>query len=199
MSKKQNMPREPCKKCGQLHPKCTAHNRSGVACGRDPIPGGHVCNLHGGGTTLAKDAAERTLRTREIEKNVDAILAHEGVEAIADPLDELSKLAAAASAMCNALGARVNYIKELTDMDDNGRETIKAEVILYERAMDRAARMLTALVNAGFMERQVQIQEHTADAVVSVLQRIFSRLALTPEQQELVPIIVPQELRALEM
>jgi len=181
------------------HPeKCHAHNRGGKQCGRNPIPGGVVCVMHGGKAPAVKAAAEQRLRTQAIEKDAAAVIAHEGIDNVEDPLDELSKLAAAATAMCDALGARVNALDNLTGSDHNGDEKIYAEVLLYERAMDRAARFLDLLVKAGFMERQVRIQEGTANAVVHVLQRIFERLNLTPEQAAQIPTIVPEELRALE-
>lgn len=199
MSTKPPDPSKPCKKCGEVHPFCLAHNRAGKACSRGRIDGGLTCNMHGSGAPQVKAAAARRVRTREVTAEAGAFIAHEGIEPIGDPLDELSKLAAAAQAMCDALGARVNYLGDLTSMDAAGKETIKAEVLLLERAMDRAARMLDMLVRAGFMERQVKIQEGTADAVVNVLQRIFARLALTPEQLDLLPVVVPEEMRALEM
>lgn len=192
-------PRSPCKKCGEIHAKCTAHNRKGKPCARPPVDGSHVCFMHGGAAPRTIAAAERVVRTREIESEIGAVLAHEGVAPIDDPLDELSRLASAAQAMCDALGARVNALADVTTMDDNGHETICAEIILYEHALDRTAKFLEILVRAGFMERQVKIQEDTADAVVNVLQRILSRLELTPHQLDQVPIIVPEELRALEM
>lgn len=190
-----------CEKCGQVHERCAGHSKQneGRPCHRYPIPGGTVCVSHGGGAGQVRAAANRRLRTEAIEADITAELAHEGIDAIEDPLDELSKLAAAATAMMEALGARVNALRDVSTMDGNGKESIRAEVILYERAMDRAGKFLQMLVAAGFMERQVKIQEGTADAVVNVLQRIFTRLELSPQQQALIGTVVPEELRALEM
>lgn len=41
--------------------KCMATTRQGLQCGRASIPGGFVCNLHGGNAPLTKRAAEQRL------------------------------------------------------------------------------------------------------------------------------------------
>src|SRR5579862_3230625 len=41
--------------------KCTAKNRAGKRCGRDSIPGGRVCNFHGGGAPQVQTAARLRL------------------------------------------------------------------------------------------------------------------------------------------
>jgi hypothetical protein len=42
-------------------PRCTATNRAGEQCGRAPIPGGSVCNFHGGRAPQIVAAAQRRL------------------------------------------------------------------------------------------------------------------------------------------
>lgn len=41
--------------------RCTAHNRQGGQCGRNSIPGGNVCNMHGGKAPQVQIAARRRL------------------------------------------------------------------------------------------------------------------------------------------
>lgn len=38
-------------------PRCTATNRQGKRCGKEPIPGGTVCRMHGGAAPQVKQAA----------------------------------------------------------------------------------------------------------------------------------------------
>jgi len=179
--------------------KCHAHSKRTLEqCGRYPAEGFTVCKWHGAGASQVKNAAKQRVIIEEVEADAGAILAYEGLESMGDPLDELGKLASAAHAMMEALGARVNHLRDVTTMDDKGKETIRAEVILYERAIDRTAKLYEILVRAGFMERQVKIQEGTGEAVAMVLRRIFTRLQLTDAQQVLVGTVVPEELRALE-
>lgn len=50
---------------------CRATAKStGERCRRAPIPGGTVCIVHGGGTTLARAAGERRLAEAEVERQM---------------------------------------------------------------------------------------------------------------------------------
>jgi hypothetical protein len=180
--------------------RCQAHSKRTLEqCGRYPAPGFTTCRWHGAAAPQVKNAAKQRVIIQEVREDAGAILAHEGIESMGDPLDELGKLASASQAMMEALGARVNYLKDVATMSADGKETIRVEVVLYERAIDRTAKLLEILVRAGFMERQVKIQEGTGEAVAMVLRRIFTRLGLDERQQTLIATVVPEELRALEM
>lgn len=54
-------PMQPCERCGQPHPKCTAHNRAGDPCGNNREPGQTVCRMHGGAAPKAQAAARMRL------------------------------------------------------------------------------------------------------------------------------------------
>lgn len=161
------------------------------------IRGGFVCYHHGGASPQAKEAAKRRLQTRKIEAFADSVLAHEGLEGIEDPLTELSRLTSGSKALMEALGARVNSLQELEHFDAKNSPAIKAEVQMYERALDRTARLLESLVKAGYVERQIRIQETEAQMVAGVLKRTIAALGLTPEQQQKAQQVLAEEFRAL--
>lgn len=161
------------------------------------IKGGFVCYHHGGAAPRTKALAQARHRTKQIEAFADSVLAQEGVESIEDPLQELSRLASASQGLMNALGQRVNSLQELEHFDAKNSPAIKAEVQMYERAMDRTARLLEALVKAGYSERQLKIQETEAMLVAGVIKRTVAALGLSPEQQRNAQIILAQEFRAL--
>jgi hypothetical protein len=162
------------------------------------IKGGTVCYHHGGAAPQTRAAAEVRLRTQAIQADAERTLAHEGITAIDDPLAELGKLASGAKALMEALGARVNSLDQLEHFDAKNSPAIKAEVQMYERAMDRVHRLLDSLVKHGYAERQIQIQESEAMLVAGVLRRVLSALALTPEQQKQAQTLLAAEFRALE-
>lgn len=172
--------------------------QAGRRCKLRPIPGGTVCAWHGGKAPQVKAAAERRLAAAKITASAEADLAHYGITAIEDPLDELGKLASASTAMMNALGARVNSLTELEHFDMKNSPDIKAEVQMYERAMDRTHRLLDSLVKHGYMERQVTISENEALLVAGVIRRVVAGLGLTPAQQTQAQTLLAQEFRALE-
>lgn len=161
------------------------------------IKGGFVCFHHGGSTPQVIAAAKYRLQTRKIEAFSSSVLAQEGIETIEDPLTELSKLTSGSKALMEALGARVNSLQELEHFDAKNSPAIKAEVLMYERAMDRTARLLEALVKAGYAERQIRIQESEALMVAGVIKRTIAALGLTAEQQQMAQTILAQEFREL--
>jgi glutamyl-tRNA reductase len=126
------------------------------------------------------------------------VLAHEGITAIEDPLDELGKLASGAKALMEALGARVNNLDDLEHFDAKNSPAIKAEVQMYERAMDRTHRLLDSLVKHGYAERQVAIQEQEAMLVAGVIRRVLAGLGLSSDQQKQAQVLLASEFRAIQ-
>lgn len=181
-------------------PKCKAKaKQTQKRCGNYPLPGQEVCGMHGGRAPAALAKAQQRLATAKITKDAEAVLAHEGILSVEDPLDELGKLASASTAMMKALGARVNDLKG--DLEHYGSEyspVLKAEVALYERAMDRTHRLLDSLVKHGYAERQITIAESEALLVAGVIRRVVAGLGLTPAQQDQAQSLLAEEFRALE-
>lgn len=180
-------------------PKCRAKAKTtGKQCANYVLPGQEICRMHGGSAPQNKAAAEVRLRTRKIEADANRDLAYIGLEPVEDPLAELSKLAGASQALMEALGARVNSLTELEHFDAKNSPAIKAEVQMYERAMDRTHRLLDSLVKHGYMERQMQLQESEAMLVAGILKRVISSLGLAPEQQKQAMTLLATEFRSLE-
>ena len=179
--------------------QCKAKSkRSQQQCNNPPVKGMEVCRMHGAGSPQAKEAAARRQAHAQIRAEAEAVLAHEGITAVEDPIAELGKLASASTAMMNALGARVNSLQELEHHGAQFAPAIKAEVQMYERAMDRTHRLLDSLVKHGYAERQVTIAETEALLVAGVIRRVVAGLGLTRTQQELAQTLLADEFRALE-
>lgn len=136
--------------------------------------------------------------THAYDADPDAILAAQGMEPVADPLGELGRLAAQSTAFMDALGARVNALDSIRFTDAKGTEQLASEIALYERAMDRTARLLKLLVDSGFEQRRLELDEQTAGLFVTAMRQVLARLDLTPEQSLLVGTVVPEVLRGLE-
>lgn len=193
-----------CERCGQEHGPCAAHSKqTGGPCGsREVVPGGVVCSAHGGKSSQALRAAQerenRRIMTELYEADPQAAIAAYGTEAIADPLDMLSRLTAAAAHTMEAMGKRVNDLSEIRYENDKGGEQIRGEVKLYMAAMAQTGKFLDMLIKSGFEERRVKLDEQTATMFVTAMQQVCARLQLTPEQAVLVGTVVPEVLRGLE-
>lgn len=191
-----------CQRCGETHTQCAGHNREGKPCGRNPAEYQRVCDRHGGKSPQAlKQAARRkaaAIVTQAYQAEEGTYLAAEGIEPIADPVLELGKLAAEAVHWKNMLGAKVNQLVDLVTTNKEGTEQLQAEITLYERAIDRTAKLLQLLIAAGFEERRVKIDEQTAHVFNTVMAAVLDKLGLTQAQLEMAPALILQELNALD-
>ena len=179
--------------------RCRATTRAGRPCTNPPVNGAAVCRMHGGAAPQVKAAAERRLATRAVEADVAATLASEGLEGVSDPLEALALLASEALALKNALAARVNALTSITTTSKLGVESVKAELQLYEHALDRAARFLDLVAKSGLAERRVQLEREQSLLVYEFMQRVFHRISLTQEQRDLLPVVVPEELAKISV
>lgn len=179
--------------------RCKARSKhSGKQCRRYAIAGGTVCPTHGGSAPQVQAAAARRLEAQKLESDASAALAWLGEKAITDPLDELGRLATESRALTTALGARVNALRTLTEYDLKDSPSIKAEIQLYERAMDRTHRMLDSLIKAGYMERQMKIAEDEAMVISGIMRRVFQQVGMTAAQQRQAGVLLVEEFKALE-
>jgi len=132
-----------------------------------------------------------------IRADSEAVLSHASKVPIADPLEFLARLASEAAAWKDALGARVNALTRIRFESLTGSEQLRAEVVLYERAMDRMARLLEVLVKLDFEGRRVRMSEAQGAMVADVIRAVLGDLGLSAEQQARVPEVVPRHLRLL--
>lgn len=172
-------------------PQCTGHAAStGQRCTKPPIRGGTVCAKHGGAAPQVREAARRRLLVREVEAEALAVLGHEGIEQVGDPVLELGRLASEARALTTALARRVNALQDIRYRGERGSEQLRSEVSLYERALDRTARFMEILARLGYESRRVQVTEDMAAQVAGALRSILHELDLSPEQERRAPEIV---------
>lgn len=181
--------------------KCSAKRRNGEACKAWAVAGMKVCRMHGGASPQAKAAAQRRLAeaaaVRAVEADAAADLAHAALRPVKDPVELLAMLASEAAAWKDALAARVNALMSVRFTSEQGAEQLRSEVALYERAMDRTAKLCESLAKLGLEDRRVRLDEQTADLVAGVIRAILDDLGLTVEQQGRVPEVVPRHLRLL--
>ncbi|MFF2933539.1 hypothetical protein [Streptomyces mirabilis] len=76
-------------------------------------------------------------------------------------------------------------------------EQIRGEVLLYERAMDRANAVLSAYAKLNIDERLARLTEKQADILVAVLKAGLNAAGVTSEQRDLAHAEVARQLRAL--
>jgi hypothetical protein len=146
--------------------RCSARRSNGEPCGNHPMRGQSVCGKHGGRSPQAKAAAER----RQLEADVSRLLAELDVAPVGDPLAGLLQLAGQVLAWQEATAGLVNSLESIRYRGANGAEQLRAEVALYERAMDRAATVLGAIARLNIEERLARVSEQQAEAVIGAIE-----------------------------
>ncbi|MET7781510.1 hypothetical protein ABZU94_07260 [Streptomyces mirabilis] len=180
--------------------KCGAKKRQGEGfCARPSgwgtdHPGDGRCKLHGGSTKNQSVAAERV----RVEREARLLLAELGEAVpVTDPAAELQRVAGEIVAMKDAAARLVQGLSSMRYVGASGAEQLRAEVAVYERALDRAAKVLAEMVKLGLEARQVGLAEAQGQLIAQAIRAILGELGLTPEQQARVPVVVPRHLRAL--
>ncbi|WP_344124808.1 hypothetical protein [Kocuria aegyptia] len=145
-----------------------------------------------------KAAAARRVLAQQARAEADAVLAHEGVSSVDNPLETLGKVAAEVLAFKDSLSRRVNALQYgLSTTNSLGTEALKVEVELYERALDRSGKFLDMLVRNGFEGKRVALRESEAQVLVGVVQQILAAARLTPEQDKLARAAAREQFQAL--
>lgn len=158
-------------------PKCSSRRSDGQPCGNWPIKGGTVCGSHGGKAPQVKAKAAQ----RVVEQQARAALARLDVPPVEDPLSELAKVCAQVITWKDSMADRVNALTSLRYSTEGG-EQLRAEVALWERALDRCERFLTAMARLNIDERLARISEERAELIITVLTIALERAGIEGEQ-----------------
>jgi hypothetical protein len=176
--------------------RCSATNAAGVRCAKAAMLGGTVCRSHGGAAPQVRAAAERRLA----EQQAAASIADVVVAPIENPLEALAQVAEEALAFQRHAAAKVAELTSLEDVAPATRvEYLRPLVALYERSIDRSAKLLADWVRLGFDERMVAMNERQAALVAEVVRAVLDapELALTDEQRETGRTVAAGHLRAV--
>lgn len=199
----------PCTTCGEHHNGCAAHTRNGPnagrPCGKAPIAGGTVCRSHGV-NGRAKAAAARALEEQAAARAVATL----GLPLDVSPTDALLEEVRWTAGHVQWLRTQVAELDEgdltwgTTKVKEGGDDRGTTEeaapsiwYVLYAKERQHLVAVCQAAIKAGVEERRVRLAEQQGDLVATVIGRILDALGLTTEQQALVPVVVPRELRAI--
>lgn len=191
--------------------RCTAKSkRSGGQCQNKAVPGGKTCRMHGSATKAARSAgdkrvaeehAARAVATYGLPREVDpAVALLEEVHRSAGHVTWLQQKVAelAPEELVWGVTEEVNKTAtEFSGVDVTSAAKPNVWLDLYQRERKHLADVCKAALAAGIAERQVRLAEQQGALLVGVIQKILDDLALTAEQRELVPTVVPRHLRAV--
>ena len=179
---------------GHGHPCCGAKKRQGEGTCQRPAGWGtdHLgfgpCRTHGGNT--------KNHRTAALREQAERVLADLNAPPVDNPLTELARITGQVVAWKDGLADRVNELHSIRYSTDGG-EQLRAEVALFERALDRCERFLTAMARLNIDERLARIEQQQADLVTYAVTVTLEELGLPTEQQAEARRGVARHLRAV--
>jgi hypothetical protein len=193
---------------------CGAKKRDGNPCGAPPIKGGKRCVRHGGKAPQVQAAAARRVAEAAAQEQMVKAVRTLGLPIDVDPgkalLDEIHWTAGHVAWLREKVQELEadDLVWGKTQHDDGvgpqGVVDVTTEKAapsvwyeLYMKERDHLAKVCALALRAGIEERKVKLAESQGALVADVIRRILAALGLTPEQQALVPQIVPEQLRLL--
>ena len=168
---------------------CAAKTTAGHPCRRHAVAGARVCQVHGGAAPQVRQAA----RQRLAEAQAQAVLSREGIAPMTDPVTALQELAGEALRLRDYFADRLAALEQLR-YEGRAGEQLRAEVALYERALDRAQKFALDLAKLGLDERAARLNEQQGALIAQVLQRVLERLGLYRDD---VRVALADELRTV--
>jgi hypothetical protein len=178
--------------------QCKAKSKNtGQRCQAPAMHGQLVCFHHGGSTPRGRAAGARRQAEEEAQKVLlTALKDAPPMEHVGEVYDELLAVAGATRAWRKILTDRVAALERLSQ---RGLDTqrVAVDVKLFERALERSAKVAEAIARLNLEERKAALDERTAGAVAACITAILSDLQLTPEQQQLAQAVAPKRLREL--
>lgn len=153
------------------------HQRDGTCTqppgwGTDHVGHGR-CKLHGGCAPNARKSAHEAALTEQAALE----LAKLDVPPCSDPLTELSRLAGQVIAWKDAMAGKVNELTSLHYSTDNG-EHLRAEIALWERALDRCFSVLAGMARLNVDERLTKISEWQGALIAEVIRGTLQELGV---------------------
>jgi len=162
-----------CAKCGQRHTRCTGHVDSlpdGTVidlrpCHKWPRKGANVCQKHGGNAPQVIAATQR----RKVEASAMKLLGVEGYEPIIDPYTALANVAGEIVKLKDVLLERVEEMDTLRSFGGETGEQIDVVFAAYERAVDRAEKILTNMARLDLEDRIAKLRARINSDVAATI------------------------------
>ncbi|MGW2692339.1 hypothetical protein ACWC3Y_10810 [Streptomyces sp. NPDC001296] len=179
--------------------RCQARSKAseGGQCGALAMRGQDVCRFHGGATKKAKAAAVRRVAEAEVADATRRALAVLDVAPVDNPLTALAEVAGQILAWKDRLSFRVNALEQIRYEDDKGAEQLRAEIALYERALDRSVTVLATIGRLNIDERLAAISEKQADVVIAAIEAALAFAGVTGERAADAKKVAARHLRSV--
>lgn len=103
---------------------------------------------------------------------------------VKDPVDALGRLAGALEQLVDEAGSRVTQLRNVAGGEHLTQ--LRAEVVLFERALGHLRQLLVDMARLGIASRAVELQQGQADLVLGALRAGLEAGGLSTEQRNTV-------------
>lgn len=170
---------------------CTSKRKDGRPCAGPAVTGSDKCRMHLGGR------ARPVIDEATAERDARAALAALDVAPIGDSLRQLALLAGQAVAWKNMMAERVNMLAGLRYEGTGAGEQLRAEVALWERALDRCEKFLVSMARLNIDDRLAKVTEAQVDLIERAVSAALADAGLGLEALDRARKVVGRHLRAV--
>jgi len=153
------------------------------------------CKTHGGNVPGAAAKSERALAdavAREwFGKEIDA-------EPVEDPLRALKILAGECLAWKDRVSGFLDRLDDVEYTSDVIGSQVRAQVVVFERALDRCEHVLTSLARLKIDERLARIEQDKADMVIRAMEAALKAAQVPAERVPLARRQFAAQLRVID-
>lgn len=121
----------------------------------------------------------------KLEQEARHQLARLNVAPVEDPLSQLAAVTGQVLAWKDAWAQRVNDLTDIRYETEHG-EQLRAEIAVWERALDRCERFLTAMARLEIDDRLARITEARATVIITVFLTALDAAGVETEQRDAV-------------
>jgi hypothetical protein len=165
-------------------------------CKQWAIAGLTLCYRHGGSNRIMRAAGERRVAEDKVEKRARALALRLDIDPVDNPLKALSLHVGEEIRLKDVFARLVTELEEIRYRGAAG-EQIRAEITLYERALDRVGTRLIAYARLNIDERLAVIQEKQAEAVIRAIDAALAHAGITGPAASEARQVAARELRAV--
>lgn len=153
--------------------------------------------MHGGSAPQVKAKAQERVAQEEAQRQLGKLAAVLGpAEPVANPLLELSRIAGEALRWKQVIAHRVAELEQLRYQGGAG-EQVRAEIALFERALDRCSTVLANIVRLNIDERLATITDRQGHIIAGVITSVLEQLELG-DQADRARELIAVELERLD-
>jgi len=142
-------------------------------------------------TSKTVTGMERQIMRAVSQRPVEDLTAHALLEKVTSMIHRVIEFEDIAAQKVNDLGDDWRYI------DKAGAEQLRAEVQVYERALDRSARVLSSVAKLGIDAQLANANRTQIEILKTVMTKALTRLNLTPEQMREARDAIAEEFDAI--